>query len=45
MFEFTIINKKTNEERIIFGRNEEKAFQKANLSSNNWVIIASEYVD
>ena len=45
MYEFTILNKHTNEENIIFGHSIKGAFEKHNLNRADWEVILIEYID
>lgn len=45
MYEFTILNKRTNEERILFGHSIKHTFQKYNLDMSDWEVILVEYID
>jgi hypothetical protein len=46
MFEYEVMNKKTNECKILFGGISTKVlFEKNNLDSNEWSVIHKEYID
>jgi hypothetical protein len=45
MYEYELINIKTNEETILFGRDIAKAMEKANLNKEEWRVLRMEYVD
>lgn len=45
MYEYTIYNKTTNEETMVFGRDYTKAMEKAGYNKTEWVLLRQEYVD
>ena len=45
MYEYELINIKTNEEAILFGRDIAKAMEKAGLNKEEWKVLRMEYVD
>lgn len=45
MYEITIMNKTTNEERILFGYTLAKAFEKAGYTYEEWTVVFMEYID
>ena len=45
MYEFTIMNKTTEEERIIFGYGYSDTMKKKNLNTTEWVLICKDYID
>lgn len=46
MYEFTIYNKKLNEENIIFGYSAKDAFRRyPEYNNGDWVVVFSEYID
>ena len=45
MYEFTIINNKTNEETIIFGYSYTKAMGKRGYDINDYTLLFREYID
>ena len=45
MYEYTIYNKATNEETMVFGRNYEKAMAKAGYNEAEWTLLRQDYVD
>lgn len=45
MYEYELINIKTNEETILFGRDIAKAMEEARLNKEEWKVLRCEYVD
>ena len=45
MYEITIMNKATNEERFLFGYSIAKAFEKAGYTYEEWTVVDVEYID
>ena len=45
MYEITIINKTTNEERVLFGYSIAKAFEKVGYTYEEWIVVDIEYID
>lgn len=45
MYEFTIVNNKTNEERIIFGYDYTTAMEKFNYDKKEWAFVCRDYID
>lgn len=45
MYEYELINIKTKEETIVFGRTFAKAMEKAKLNEEEWRVLRREYVD
>lgn len=45
MYEFTIVNNKTNEERIIFGYGYNEAMERANYNRSEWTYVCRDYID
>lgn len=45
MFEFTVINSRTKEERIIFGYTEKRAYNEYGLNFNEWSTVYYIYID
>lgn len=45
MWEFTIVNIKTKEERMIFGTLYSLAMERAGLNKEEWKCVMSEYID
>ena len=45
MWEFTVRNKTTNQENIIFGYNERDAFRRAGYNIEEWETLYYYYVD
>lgn len=45
MYEFEIINKITDEERIIWGYSYKNACERSKLDPANWIVLCSEYID
>ena len=43
MYEFTIVNNKTNEERVVFGYGYGDAMKK--LNKEEWTLLYKEYID
>ena len=43
MYEFTIVNNKTNEERVVFGYGYSDAMKK--LNKEEWTLLYKEYID
>ena len=45
MNEYTIYNKKTGEEDIIFGTTEAKAFAKTDFNREEWIVTRVDFMD
>ena len=45
MYEFTLENRKTAELHIIFGRDIQKAMEKAKLNPAEWTVLFADYID
>ena len=45
MYEYHILNKKTQEQEVIFGRTLRQACEKARLDLTEWVLIDRVYAD
>lgn len=45
MYEYNIINLKTQEEDIIYGRKYQDACDRAGLDPKEWKVIYREYID
>ena len=45
MYEFGIINNKSNRQTIIFGRNLAHAFRRAKLNEIEWTVTYVDYAD
>lgn len=45
MYEFTVLNNQTNEERIIFGYTEKRAYDEYKLNPNEWTTVYYIYID
>ena len=45
MYEYIIENRKTLEVNIIFGRNINKAFERAKLIPCEWNVLNADYID
>lgn len=45
MYEYEIINTKTNETRYAYGYNFKDACRRKNLMPTEWTILYSEYID
>ena len=45
MWEFEIVNKASNEHKILCGRDFDKLITSAGLSEDEWELVMQEYVD
>ena len=45
MYEFEIINVKTDEVNILFGTSYARACEKAGIDPNDWICTYAEYID
>lgn len=45
MWEFDIVNKNTNESKIMFGYNEADAFSRSGYNPNEYNVVGRTYVD
>lgn len=45
MYEFTLENRKTTEINTVFGRNIDKALERAGLNPDEWKVLFADYID
>ena len=45
MYEYTLMNLKTNEEIIKYGYDDDNVYARNNINYNEWKIIIKDYID